>query len=583
MSEPRSRVRRLLPVSNRSIGETLAAVRPGDDAAVVNVLRETVDAGRAVLRRRLEANASGAELVASLSRMMDVMVKALATHATSGPGRRRDNRLAVVAVGGYGRGELAPWSDLDLLFLLPGAPAAHDEEAIQRMLYPLWDLGLKVGHAVRTVDDTIERTREDMTIRTAVLEARFLWGNRSLFRTLERRFDREVVAGSGPAFVRAKLEERDARHLRLGDSRYVLEPNVKDGKGGLRDLHTLFWIAKYLYRLTNPGDLVGAGVLTRAEYARFRRAADLLARVRCHLHVISGRAEERLRFDLQREIANRMGYSGRRSQRAVERFMKRYFLVAKDVGGLTRIFASAIEESGAGRLDRRRRSLPPEEIAGFPVSGGMLVVRDRQHFAETPRDLVRMFHVAQAHRMDIHPRALWLITQNLQRVDGDLRGDTDANRLFMDILTSKKDPSGALGIMNEAGVMGRFLPDFGRVVAQVQHDMYHVYTVDEHSIRAIGILSAIEHGGLADELPLATRVFPSILQRRVLYLAVLLHDIAKGRGGDHSVLGAEVAENLAPRLGFDAEETETVSWLVSPPPRDVQHGLPAGSRGAAHG
>jgi [protein-PII] uridylyltransferase len=553
-------------ISRRKLETALEALETGDHAGLLAALTATVETGRQEIQRRLEANAPGPELVAGMSLLMDEIIKAMMRHITLrvSPNHNpmKAERIAVVAVGGYGRGELAPFSDLDLLFLLAYKPTPWQEQVIERALYLLWDMGLKVGHAVRTVDDTIRRAQGDMTIRTAVLEARFLWGDRHLYRNLERRFGRDVVPGTGPEFVRAKLEERDARHQKMGDSRYVLEPNVKEGKGGLRDLHTLFWIAKYLYRVKRVAELGEAGVFTKLELSRFARASDFLTRVRCHLHIISGRGEERLTFDSQTEIAQRMGFSGTRNQRAVERFMKRYFLVAKDVGDLTRIFAAAIEDSQETPRNRTRFGVAREKIGIFPVEGGRLALPNRKHFEEDPRDLIGLFHVAQAEEIDLHPRTLWVMTQNIGKIDNALRNDAEANRLFMEILTSRNAPERALRSMNEAGVMGRFLPDFGRVVAQMQHDMYHVYTVDEHSIRAIGVLSGIEHGRLGEELPLATEIFPKILQRRVLYLAVLLHDIAKGRGGDHSILGAAVAEELGPRLGFSAEETETVAWLV---------------------
>lgn len=553
-------------VSRRKLDAALEALEAGDGAGLLATLSSTVETGRDEIQRRLEAHAPGPELVAGMSLLMDEVIKAMMRHITErvSPNHNplKAERIAIVAVGGYGRGELAPYSDLDLLFLLAYKPTPWQEQVIERALYLLWDMGLKVGHAVRTVDDTIRRAQGDMTIRTAVLEARFLWGDRNLYRSLERRFGRDVVSESGPEFVHAKLAERDARHLKMGDSRYVLEPNVKEGKGGLRDLHTLFWIAKYLYRVKRIAELGEAGVFNKLELSRFARSADFLTRVRCHLHVISGRGEERLTFDSQTEIARRMGFSDGRSQRAVERFMKRYFLVAKEVGNLTRIFAAAIEDSQEAPRNRVRYGVAREKIGIFPVEGGRLALPDRRHFEEHPRDLIGMFAIAQEQDIDLHPRTLWVMTQNIARLDNDLREDRQANELFMQILTSRNDPARALRSMNEAGVMGRFLPDFGRVVAQMQHDMYHVYTVDEHSILAISILSGIERGELEDELPLATEIFPKILQRRVLYLAVLLHDIAKGRGGDHSVLGAEVADELGPRLGFNAEETETVAWLV---------------------
>ncbi len=560
MTDPRGRP---IPgrLANRQQLRRELAKLPATDEGLESVLRHVLDDGLTLLRGHLDGGASGIALVTAMSRLVDTVLKELFAHILKGPSGGADDRMALVAVGGYGRGELAPHSDLDLLFLLAGPVTTRQEKAISRVLYCLWDLGLKVGHATRTLDEAIDSARGDMTIRTAVLESRLLAGDRSLFRTFRRRFHTSVVSGSDAAFVRAKLEERDQRHLKTGDSRYVLEPDVKEGKGGLRDLHVLVWIARYLYPIAGIEDLVPRGVLSRAELSRFRRAADFLNRVRCHLHFLSGRAEERLTFDLQTNIARRMGFSDARNQRAVERFMKRYFLATREVGGLSRIFAAVIAEQHGGQ-PRSGYVSDAEELDGFHISAGMISIRDRRHFEESPGDLVRMFHVSQKRRVDIHPRALWLMTQNLARINDTLRHDVHANGQFMDILTARDDPLGTLQAMNEAGVMGRFLPDFGRVVAQMQHDMYHVYTVDEHSIRAVEILATIERGEIADELPLATEVFPLILQRRVLYLAVLLHDIAKGRGGDHSVLGAGVANHLAPRLGFTAEETETVSWLV---------------------
>ena len=442
-------------LANRQHLRRALASLPATNKGLEGVLRGVLDDGLARLRQHLDNGASGIALVTSMSRLVDTVLKELFAHVLKGESGGGHDRMALVAVGGYGRGELAPHSDLDLLFLLAGPVTKRQEAAISRVLYCLWDLGLKVGHATRTLDEAIDSARSDMTIRTAVLEARLLAGDRSLFRTFRRRFHRSVVTGSDAAFVRAKLEERDRRHLKTGDSRYVLEPDVKEGKGGLRDLHVLVWIARYLYPIAGIEDLVAHGVLSRAELSRFRRAADFLNRVRCHLHFLSGRAEERLTFDLQTDIARRMGFSDTRNQRAVERFMKRYFLATRDVGGLSRIFAAVIAEQHGGQ-PRSRYVSDAAEIDGFPVSGGMISIRDRGHFEESPGDLVRMFHVSQDRRVDIHPRALWLMTQSLARIDDRLRHDAQANSQFMDILTAREDPLGTLQAMNEAGVMGRF-------------------------------------------------------------------------------------------------------------------------------
>ncbi|MFQ5785832.1 MAG: [protein-PII] uridylyltransferase, partial [Alphaproteobacteria bacterium] len=544
----------------------LAAEAPR--AAALACFREALDRGRGEIRRRFEDGATGAFVVAANSYLLDRILRTLFEYAAQTVYPRVNpttgERLAVVATGGYGRGELAPHSDVDVLFLTPYKPTPWIEQIIEYTLYMLWDAGLKPGHATRSLDECIARARRDVTIRTSLLEARHVIGDRALFTRLRRRFVAEVVKGTGPAFVRAKLDERAARHRRMGDSRYVLEPNVKDGKGGLRDLHTLFWIAKDLYRVADIADLVDKGVLTAEEHARFAKAQEFLWTVRCHLHYLAGRAEERLTFDVQPEIGRRMRYVGRAGASGVERFMKHYFLTAKDVGDLTRIFCAAIEAEqdpaparGLLRLGFRERGLE-----GFVVDGKRLSIAQADVFSRDPVAMIRLFHLADARGLDIHPWALRVLTQNLKRVNAALRADPEANRLFVEILTSRNDPETALRRMNEAGVLGRFITDFGRVVGQTQHDMYHVYTVDEHTIRAIGVLADIERGALGDALPLATGLVHELLSRRVLYLATFLHDIAKGRGGDHSESGVAVALKLGPRFGFSPEETETVAWLV---------------------
>ena len=565
-------------VRRRALEEALAALvedlpSGGEPprAPVLAILRDALAAGRAEIRRRFDEPGplrnDGPAVLAATSYLMDQIVRVLFDfadrYAYPAANPSTAERLGVVATGGYGRGELAPLSDLDLLFLRPYKQTPRGEQIVEFMLYLLWDMGLKVGHATRTVDESLRYAERDQTIRTALLEARYLWGDRDLFDELVRGFAQKFYTGDGRDFVEAKLAERDQRHQRMGDSRYVVEPNVKEGKGGLRDLHLLFWIAKYLYRVSTPADLVTKGVLTKEEARLFERAERFLTTVRCHIHYLTGRADDRLSFDLQSEIAGRLGYQDRPGSRGVERFTKHYYLHAKTVGDLTRIFVSALEDSHRRkpRLAALWQTLRPRELDGFKLDGERLAVSQPDTFAKDPAAILRLFHVAQENDLDIHPATLRLITQNIRLVDR-LRSDPAANRLFMEMMTSRHDPETTLRRLNEAGVFGRFIPDFGRVVAQTQHDMYHTYTVDEHTIRAIGILARIESGELKDDHPLASEVVHKILSRPVLYLAVLLHDIAKGRGGDHSVLGADVAMQLGPRLGLSAAETETVAWLV---------------------
>ncbi|WP_282604693.1 [protein-PII] uridylyltransferase [Pelagibius sp. Alg239-R121] len=534
---------------------------------VLAALRDALEGGRAEVRRRFDERASGTVVVRSNCYLVDQLIRVVYDHVTTHlfplANPSTGEVLSLVAVGGYGRGELAPQSDVDLLFLLPYKMTPRSEQVVEAMLYFLWDLNFKVGHATRKVSDCIRQAKADVTICTNLLEARWLWGDQSLYVELRQRFQSELQAQGGARFIEAKLNERDLRHKRNGGTRYSLEPNIKESKGGLRDLHTLFWISKFLYHVDDISRLVDQKVFTRQEVRRFEKAQAFLWTLRCALHYLTGRPEERLTFDVQKSLADWMGYTDHAGTQGVERFMKHYFLIAKDVGDLTRIFCATLEAEHNRRSRFRLPSLSRRRsIGGFRLEGDRLSVKDAGVFTNAPIEMLRIFAVAQKHDLDIHPRALRWITQNLKLIKKALRDDPEANKVFMDILCADEDPATALRRMNEAGVFGRFIPDFGRVVAQMQYNMYHHYTVDEHTIFAIGILHDIEQGRLAEEAPIATEVVHKVLSRRVLYVAVFLHDIAKGRPGDHSEEGAKVARRLCPRLGFSAEETETVAWLV---------------------
>ena len=556
-------------IDRRAVADRLATLEVGRKigADAVAVLAEALAAGRAEVACRLtEEPGNGRAAAQATAFLHDQLVRLAWEFVGERMVGRSPGGVAIVGLGGTGRGEMAPFSDLDLMFLTAKPATAEQERASEAMLHLLWDLKLKVGHSVRAVPQLIALARKDMTIRTAFLEARWLWGDQDVFDLAAARFRKEVVAGSAAEFVTAKLAERDERHIRMGDSRYVVEPNVKDGKGGLRDLHTLYWIGKYVHRVERPADLVKAGLLTAAEFRRFDRAERFFWAVRCHLHLLAGRAEERLNFEYQPRIAEIMHYADRPGKSAVERFMQFYFLNAKTVGDLTGVFLAQLDEQLGKKGFRfalptiRRR---PKRLGGFTLDRGRISIPTDDYFRADPIRLLEMFAVAAREKLEIHPRAMRAATRDAALIDRDVRGDPRANALFLDVLTSVDQPEIVLRWMNEAGVFGRFVPDFGRVVAQMQFDMYHHYTVDEHSIRAIGLLAAIERGELKDDHPLSTSILQKqVASRHVLYVAVLLHDIAKGRGGDHSVIGAEIALKLCPRFGLDAAETETVSWLV---------------------
>ena len=543
-------------------------------AKVLALLKDISRAGRQIAREQLFQDGDGTACAWRISHLQDEIIRIIYDFAISHVYRAQNasvaEQIAITAVGGYGRGTLAPGSDIDLLFLLPYKQTAWGEQVVEYILYMLWDMGFKVGHATRNIDECIRLSKEDMTIRTSILEVRFLHGTKDLHETLAKRFSEEVVEGRAKEFIAAKLAERDARHLKAGESRYLVEPNVKDGKGGLRDLHTLFWIGKYFHNIGKTHDLVGAGMFTEKEYRRFRRAEKFLWTVRCHMHFLTGRAEEKLVFDIQREIAEQLDYSAHGGLSAVERFMKHYFLVAKEVGDLTLIACAKLEELEAKEITGVNRFFKSvvhrkKRIKGtrdFVNENGRINIAHSEVFKDDPVNLIRFFKVAEEAGLDFHPDAIERLSKSLSLIGPELRKDVEANRIFVDLLSSKSGPERMLRRMNETGFLGKFVPPFGRVVAMMQFNMYHHYTVDEHLIRSIGALWGIESGVLANEHPLSTELLPEIQDRRLLYIALFLHDIAKGRKEDHSIAGERVARQLCPRFGLEPKETELVAWLV---------------------
>lgn len=532
-------------------------------------LRQALNDGRAEISNRLQTHPGrGHESAIAQSFLIDQIIRIIYDyivrwHYPVG-NYSAGEKLALMAVGGYGRGEMAPHSDVDIAFITPLKKNSWTEQVTEAMLYLLWDLQLKVGQSSRSVDEMVRLSADDLTIRTSLLEGRFIWGDKMLYGEASQRFWNDVVIGTEREFVAQKLEERENRHHRMGDSRYVVEPNVKEGKGGLRDLQTLYWIGKYIHKVRSAAELVDAGLLSKDEYYGFRRAANFFWAVRCHLHDINNRADDRLTFDMQREVAERMNFAPITGKLAVERFMQYYFLNAKQVGDLTGVFLAQLDDkmSATGRRLFPAITRRPRKLKGFKTKRGQIILPHDEFFRNNPVRLVQMFQLADRHNLQIHPSAIRQANRDAALIDNHVRIDKDANAMFLDVLTSPRDPETVLRWMNESGVFGRFMPDFGKVVAQMQFDMYHHYTVDEHTIRAIGLLTKIKSGALKEDHPLATAIMHKLHLRRVLYVATLMHDIAKGRGGDHSILGAEIAETLCPRLGLDDAETELVAWLV---------------------
>jgi len=543
-------------------------------AAIVSQLAVAQQAGmdriaKALTQTPLAARAA----LASYSFLTDSIVTEIlrvatqVIHPVSNP--TKSEKIAIIAVGGYGRAEMAPFSDVDLLFLRPYKGSAWCESVVETMLYILWDLRLKVGNATRNVNDCIRLGRQDYTIRTALLEARFVGGNKALADELSNRMWEDLFKNTGADFIEAKLKEREERHTKQGYQRYMVEPNIKEGKGGLRDLQSLFWIAKYLYRVASPRELVGLGIFSPAELDIFARAENFLWSVRNHMHLIAGRANENLTFDTQVEVADRLGYTDKDGRRAVEHFMQAYFMHATQVGRLTRIFLTDLEARHVKRqpsigsfLSRATRRNRPRIPAGFKLVHGRLNIADEQEFIKDPLNLLRLFEEGLKNDHLIHPDAMRLVSANLHLVDEKMRNSAEANRIFLDLLLKHGNPERALRRMNEMMFLGTFIPEFQPIVAMMQFNMYHHFTVDEHTIQCISILNQIENNALVESLPIASGILAGGVNRKVLYVALLMHDIGKGRDEDHSILGARIAQKVCPRLGLSDEETDTVVWLV---------------------
>ena len=538
----------------------------------LKTLKQILSQTRINLEEKLYTSIDGAAYVGTHAVIMDELMSTIhkvVAGRFGGKKTERERGLSILAVGGYGRGELAPHSDIDVLFLYQKDQLSKHQAIIEYILYLLWDLGLKVGHATRTIDQCLNAAGNDITIMTSLLEIRLIHGDEQLFDNFQTRFRLWLGGQSVSYFVSEKLRERDARHKQHGETRYMVEPQIKEGKGGLRDLHTLFWIAKFAYKVNSVEEIIQRGVLRVSEAKSFASSQRFLWTVRCFLHLRAKREDDRLTFDAQIDIAPMMGFSGRAGMRGVERFMKRYFLAARQVGTLTRIFCAAIESDfnnkgifGLGRIFNFASFYNQAKIAPFEITKNRLSLPQSVRFRHHPELLIQLFHHAQFLNSDIHPETFRRMTRAIKSCSVVQLQTEENKRLFLEILTARDSAGRILRLMSDTGYLGKFLPEFGHVVGMMQFDMYHSYTVDEHTIKAVEILNEIETGKIKSEAPLACELIQQTEARKVLYMAVFLHDIAKGKRGNHSVLGSEISGRLCSWFNFSEDETDTVKWLI---------------------
>ena len=472
--------------------------------------------------------------------------------------------LSIIATGGYGRKNLAPGSDIDLLILTPYKITPRIENIAETLLYVLWDLKLKVGYAVRSLEESISKSKSDNTICTSLLDARLVAGDQNLWLSFQKAYKNEILNKEKYNFFYEKLKEKDIRHKRMGDSSYLIEPNIKEGKGGIRDLNTLKWITLFIYQVDDISKLVKMNILSKSELLLYHKAEKFLNNVRAMMHYYSNSSSDRLTLDLQIIIAEKLGYKKHIGSSSVERFMKHYYLYVKDVSYLTKSIIERIENenfnNNKSKIKKFLKKLNKNKNGIFEFYDNKINLAKNISNIKAI-DIFRAYNFAAEKHLDLSMNLTNLIKISLKKIDS-FRDNKKANIFFINILMNKKCSEDVLRNMNETGVLGRFIPDFGKVVAQVQHDMYHTYTVDEHTINAIGILRRIDNGELEKKFPLATKVIKNIISKKVLYVSLFLHDIAKGRGGNHSILGGQVAKNLCPRFGLSNDDTETVVWLI---------------------
>ena len=533
-------------------------------------VKEQLKNAHEVAQRRLENNIyKGKECAQQLSLMHDKLIVKYIDflskylHPLNNP--TEAEKISVLATGGYGRGLLAPGSDIDLLFLLPYKKTAWSETAIENTLYFLWDLGLKVGQATRSISESILLAEKDQTITTSMLDARHLWGNEQLSKDFNHSYREKLEQMSSADFIQAKLDEREERQYKAGQSRYLVEPNIKNGKGGLRDLEMLSWMTNFCYNCSRPDEMFKNGILNKDESKTFLKCENFLWHVRCQLHYIAKRPEEVINFNDQREMAKRLGYEDRKGLLGVERFMRHYFLIAKEVGDLTRSICSILEEKEKKSMPVISKALAffsEKKVESFILNAGRIDIPNNNFFKNHPLNIIKLFYFSMKRDVLIHPNAIRVLRKNLSLINKDLRSNEKANEIFLEILLNKKNSEETLREMNETGVLGRFILDFGKIEGLMQFNMYHHFTADEHLLRAIGELNKLFSKKNRNITKLILELINSGLNKKILTIALFFHDIAKGRDEDHSIAGAKIVKKFSSRFNLSDYELETISWLV---------------------
>lgn len=535
-----------------------------DDHDLKHFARDYINSGRQTLFERHRAGAGGLEVASAWSTVMDHLIRHLFT-AISAEFLRSfpapSSRFALVAQGGYGRGELNPHSDIDLLFLYSWKVSPFVEAVTEKLLHTLWDAGLEVGHATRSIAECVRLAESDMKVRTSLLDARFLCGDFALYQDFEKRVESRLLRSGVKRFIREKLEENRARHEQYGGSVYLLEPEVKEGEGGLRDIQTARWIARARLRVKDLDALALNGVVGAADIAALKESQDFLLRVRNELHFSTAKHQDQLTFEQQEKVSAALGFEGEGSLRSVEVFMRSYYLHAARIHRLSELIAHRVTDCDRPRFGTTYvfgRTLRE----GIRLSKGHVTVTKPEVLRTDPANLMRIFDDAQKYNCRLTHETRELLRQNLDLIDDEYRRSAAANVPFFNILKWKDSVYETLLEMHRAGVLGAFIPEFGRLLCMVLHDAYHIYTVDQHSLRLIKEIERLRAGEYAEASPLLTQLAREAENIELLYLGLMFHDIGKGFGGGHSEIGARMVHSIARRMRLNADDGALVEFLV---------------------
>ena len=521
------------------------------------VFRAALRAGREQLKQAYVAGAEAADIVTSNAWLVDqLIVRAFQQHLYLLP---ENNPVSLIAVGGYGRGELHPASDIDLMILLHRNAGEEINPFVEALLRFLWDIGLEVGHSVRTLKDCVQEAKKDITVATNLMETRLLDGDPAVLEKMQQ--------ATGPAklwpsrkFFAAKWEEQIQRHHRFDDTAYNLEPNIKEGPGGLRDIQMISWVTQREFGTASLDELIDHGFLTQDEYRTLIEGRDYLWHIRNGLHFLAGRREDRLLFDHQRALASEAGFQDQPGSLAVEQFMKIYYRTIKELSLLNEILLQHFQEAILARGKPRTRALNRR----FQAHGEFLETVNDKVFARSPWAMLELFLILQQHPnlKGVRAQTIRLVRENLHRINEDFRNDLRCRSLFMEIMRQPHGITHELRRMNAYGVLGAYLPVFGRIVGQMQHDLFHVYTVDEHILFVLRNVRRFTVAEFRDEFPLASTIIQGLVKPERLYLGALFHDIAKGRGGDHSELGEKETRDFCEQHALSEYDTRFICWLV---------------------